>query len=46
MPAPERGTRHNALGAATRDAKHVAIAISDDHTVTVFRSGRAVLTIE
>jgi hypothetical protein len=46
LPAPDRGTRHNALGAATRDAKHVAIAISDDRTLTVFQCGRAALTIE
>lgn len=37
---PEKGTRHNALAAVTIESNNVAIAISDDGALTVFKHGQ------
>ncbi len=41
---PERGSRHNAVAAASAAAGYVGVAISDDGSLTVFQKGRVVLS--
>ncbi len=40
--SPERGTRHNALAFASVKPGRIAVAISDDGSLTVFRHGRVI----